>query len=82
MLLLYILAAYIATFTVAMYQLERLHGKCDTTAPDTKTDDDALILRALYMTLPVCYYISLFYGIWWLVCTVSEGAAAAAPAPA
>jgi len=74
-MLLYILVAYIAIFTIAMYQLERLHGKKDTTTPDDKDAQDHLLLRGIYMTLPVCYYITLFYGIWWLFYSVSATAA-------
>lgn len=66
MLLIYILAGYIATFTIAMYQLEHLHGKQNGMAPNDRDDADHLLLRALYMTLPTCYYLTLLYAIWYI----------------
>lgn len=67
MLLIYILAAYIATFTVAMYQLEYLHGKQNTASPNERDDAGDLLMRALYMTLPTCYYLTLLYAIWYII---------------
>lgn len=74
-MLLYLLLAYITVFTFALWQTERLHNKrtCITGGndkEDAQEQYDFIIIRVLYLTLPVCYYITLFYFGYYIISEV------------
>jgi heme/copper-type cytochrome/quinol oxidase subunit 2 len=77
-MLIYILVGYIAVTTIAIYKIEYEYHK-RLYVEDDDDLENSIFFRTLYMTTPVCYYITLFYFTWYIVASLSMPTATLQP---